>query len=54
MILHGYWQSGAVIQQNLPYNIWGWEENADTVSVKLYREPDGAELENVSVPVENG
>lgn len=54
MILHGYWQSGAVIQQNLPYNIWGWEENADTVSVTLYRESDGAELENVSVPVENG
>lgn len=54
MILHGYWQNGAVIQQNLPYKIWGFEEEAASVSVTLLREADGAVLEQVSASVENG
>ena len=54
MILHGYWQSGAVIQQNTPYKIWGWEEKTDTVSVTLIRESDSVVLEQVVAPVENG
>ena len=54
MILHGYWQNGTVIQQNIPYKIWGWEEKTDVVSVTLIRESDSAVLEQASASVENG
>ena len=44
MRLHGYWKSGAVIQQNQPYRITGWEPTADRVTAVLVRQSDGREL----------
>ena len=43
-MIFGYNKSGAVIQQNTPYKIWGWEEKTDTVSVTLIRESDSVVL----------
>lgn len=44
MRLHGYWKSGAVIQQNQPYHVTGWEPVADRVTAILFRQSDGAQL----------
>lgn len=54
MELHGYWQSGAVIQRNAPYCIRGWDDAADSVTVTLTRQADGVLLEQAKASVKDG
>ena len=44
MQLHGYWTTGAVIQQDQPFYITGWESATNRVSAVLLRQSDGVEL----------
>ena len=54
MVLHGFWQDGAVIQQGTPYTVAGTDCAGPRVSVRLLREEDDTELDRVDCPVENG
>lgn len=54
MGLHGFWKSGAVIQQDQPYHITGWEPAADRVTAILFRQSDGKELCRNEATVRDG
>lgn len=54
MRLHGYWTNGAVIQQNNPYRITGWEPVADRVTAVLRHQSDGAEICRSEALVQEG
>ena len=54
MLLHGYWTNGAVIQQNSPYHITGWERAAGCVTAVLRQQSNGAEICRSEALVQDG
>lgn len=54
MLLHGYWTNGAVIQQNSPYHITGWERAADCVTAVLRQQSNGEEICRSEALVQDG